>query len=149
MFPFFFFLSWLPKNHAASFCVQLYPLALCWPLRLACLPLPFFLNFFFIFKYSACSIFVFFFNLLEYSWLTMLYYFQVYSKVNQLQIHINTYVNIYIYIYNLFFFPHICYYRYWMDFPLLYNRSLLVIYFIYSSLSMLIPSPLIYSSDRC
>ena len=69
--------------------------------------------------------------LLEYSWFTMLCYFQVYNKVNQL----------YIYIYPLFLdsFPIQFITEYWVEFPVLYSRSLLVIYVIYSSKYMSIP----------
>ena len=59
--------------------------------------------------------FLIFLFLLKYSWFTV---FQVYSKV--IQIHIYAYIHMYIYI---FFF-----------------RSLLFIYFIYSSVYLLIPN---------
>ena len=63
--------------------------------------------------------------LLEYSCLTMLYSFLLYSKVNQL----------YIYIYPLFFrFFHLGHHRSLSRFPVLNSRLSLVIYFIHNSL---------------
>ena len=45
----------------------------------------------------------------------------------------------YIYSFLDFFSPIKAVTHYWAEFPVLYNRSLLVIYFIYSSVYMLIP----------
>ena len=65
----------------------------------------------------------------------MLYYFLLYSKVNQL----------YIYIYPLSFrfFSHIGYYRVLSRVPCAISRSLLVTYFIYSSVYTSMSSPLV------
>ena len=56
------------------------------------------------------------FFLLEYSWFTMLYEFQVHSKANQLFLH------------PFFIFLDGPLQSYWVEFPVLYYRSLLVIY---------------------
>ena len=80
--------------------------------------------------FSYTYIYIFFFRifsllgylfkiLLNYYWFTVLCWFQVYSKVNQL----------YMYLSNLFF-PISVITNYWVDFPVLYSRSLLIIYFI-------------------
>ena len=53
------------------------------------------------------------------------------------RIHTYTHTDIYIYIHSfLHFFSHT---ENWIKFPVLYSRSLLVIYFIYSSVYMSIP----------
>ena len=107
------------------------------------------------FHWLTLSVSIYFLNLyfiLEYSWLTMLCQFHVYSKVIQL----------YIYMY-LFFFKYFSQFffhfntEYWAVFPVLYSRSLLVIYFKYSSVYMSIsnsqsippphPSPLVTISS--
>ena len=70
--------------------------------------------------------------LLVYNLFTMLYYFWLYSMVNQLYIHINS----------LFFrfFSYIDHYRVLIRVScVLYSRSFLVIYFIYSSMYLSIP----------
>jgi len=61
---------------------------------------------------------------LEYSWFTVLCMFQVYSKL----------IPLYIYIYPFFSdsFPILVITEYWIEFFVLYSRSLLIIYFIYS-----------------
>ena len=88
------------------------------------------------FHWLTLSVSIYFLNLyfiLEYSWLTMLCQFHVYSKVIQL----------YIYMYPFFFrfFSHIGHcVEYWVEFPVLYSGSLLVIYLMYSSVCTLIPS---------
>ena len=69
--------------------------------------------------YSNFIIYLFFnVILLEYSWFTMLYLFQVYSKMNRLCI----------YMYSLFF-PIWVIRNYWVVFLRLYSRSLLIMYF--------------------
>ena len=51
-------------------------------------------------------------------------------------------IQLHIYIYPFFFrfFSHTGYTEYLVEFPVLYSRSLLIIYFIYSSVYMLIPN---------
>ena len=56
---------------------------------------------------------------------------QVYSTMNHIYNHIYTFFFILFQIY---------YYRIFSRVPVLYSRSLLVIYFIYSSVYMLIPN---------
>ena len=67
--------------------------------------------------------FYFFIYLPKYSWFKM-YSFLVYSKVICLYIHI--------YIFFFRFFSLICYYKILSWVPVLYSRSLLVIYFMYT-----------------
>ena len=82
---------------------------------------------------NHCSIFFLIFILYWSSWLSMLCWFQVYSK----EIHL------YIYTYLFFFklFSHLGYCsEYWEEFPVLYTRFFLVTYFKYSSTYMSIPA---------
>ena len=57
--------------------------------------------------------------------MNMLYWFQVYRKV------IQSYVQVYLFFFNSFLIQVIT--EYWGEFPVLYSRSLLVIYYKYSS----------------
>ena len=69
----------------------------------------------------------------------MLCLFQVHSKV----VHVHMCIYIYIYIYIFIFsesFPIWVIIKYWVEFPVLYRRSLLVIYPIYCSMCVLILS---------
>ena len=87
--------------------------------------LPLFLPFFFQF-------------LLKYSWYTVLCQFLVCIKVNQLHIYI--YIYIYIYINSfLYSFSIWAFTEYWVEFLVLYSRSLLFIYFTHSSVYVSIP----------
>ena len=54
---------------------------------------------------------------------------------------------IYTYIHSFRFYSHIVITEYWVEFPVLYSRSLLVIYFIYNSVYMSIPMEIIW--DTC
>ena len=61
---------------------------------------------------------------------------------------------IHLYIYPLFFrfFSHMVITEYWVESPVLHSRSLLVIYFVYSSLYLLIPNsqfilPLLFHTE--
>ena len=66
------------------------------------------------------------------SWFTMLYQFQVYSKVDHLYIYICMYMHMYIHsFWNSL--PIQAFIEGWVEIPVLYTRSLLVICFIYSS----------------
>ena len=69
-------------------------------------------------------------HFLKYSCFTMLCQFQVYSKVIQLYLHI--------YFFRFFFL--IGYSKILVEFPVLYSRSLLIIYFVYSGVYMLTPN---------
>ena len=81
-------------------------------------------------KLSSFVLFLIYLILLQYSWLTMFYSFQVYRKVNQL----------YIYIHPFFFSPsRLSQNR--VAFSVLYSRSLLVTYFIYGVCIFLIYPP--------
>ena len=71
--------------------------------------------------------------LLECSWFTMLCLPQVYSKVNQ------WYICICFHPFLKDSFPIKAITEYWVGFPVLYSRFLLVIYFIYSSVYMSVP----------
>ena len=68
---------------------------------------------------------IFFLILLRFIWFIMLCYFQVYSKVNLL------YKFIYPPILHSFPMQAIILVEYWLEFPVLYSRSLLGIYLIY------------------
>ena len=61
---------------------------------------------------------------LQYSWFTILCLFQVYSKVIQLYMYMCAHI----------------YIRLLQNVPVLHSRSLLIIYFIFSSVYMLIPN---------
>ena len=79
---------------------------------------------------SAILSFFFFLKLLEYSCFTMLHQSQVHSElVNQLCI----------YHFSLDSFPIQAIIEYRVEFPVVYNRPLLIIYFLYSSVYMSIP----------
>lgn len=60
----------------------------------------------------------------------MLYYFKVSSKVAQLYMHMSTLLD---------YFPIYIIAQYWVEFHVLYSRSLFI-YFIYSGVYMLILS---------
>ena len=104
-----------------------------------CLYLVFFnLTFILLWDTSTCSVFFLFYlfikywNIIEYyNYITMVL-ISVCNKVIQLYIH--TYIYIYIYIY----FPMQVITEYWVEFPVLYSKSLLIIYFMYSSVYTLI-----------
>ena len=66
---------------------------------------------------------------LEYSWFTMLSLLLVCSKV----------IQFFICIFIFRFFSIIVYYKIWIQFPVLYSRTLLFIYFICSSVYLLFP----------
>ena len=81
------------------------------------------------------GLFMFLFALLKYSWSIELYWFWVYSKMIWLYVCVrHTHANIHKFFFRLFF--HIAYYK--ILSIVLYGRSLLLIYFIYSSIYMLI-----------
>ena len=69
-------------------------------------------------------------KLFMYSWSTMMCYFHVFNY---------THTHMYIYSFSDSF-PIEVITEYWVEFPMLYSRSLLVIYFIYSSVYILIPN---------
>ena len=75
--------------------------------------------------------FIYILVLFNYSWLTMLCSFQVYSKM------ILTYIYMYSLLDSFLIWVII---EYWLEFLVLYSRSLLVIYLIYGSVCMFIPS---------
>ena len=57
-----------------------------------------------------------------------------------LYLYINVYIYICIYVFFFSFFPIQVITRCWIQFPILYSRSLLFIYFIYSNMYPLIPN---------
>ena len=75
--------------------------------------------------------FIYILVLFNYSWLTMLCSFQVYSKM------ILTYIYMYSLLDSFLIWVII---EYWLEFLVLYSRSLLVIYLIYGNVCMFIPS---------
>ena len=55
--------------------------------------------------------------------------------------HTHTHTHIYIYIYTHILFHVLCHYNLsWIQFPVLYNKTLLFIYYMYTSLYLLIPN---------
>ena len=79
------------------------------------------------------SFFLFLKVLLKYSWFTMLRSFLL-SKV--IQLYINTHP-----FYFFRFFSHIDYHKYWVDFPVLYSRSLWANHSVHHRVHMQIPNP--------
>ena len=75
--------------------------------------------------------------LLKYSRLIVLCQFLVYSKVIQLYVCMYMCVCVCVYIYS---FPLLFIKGYWIQFSVVYSRSLLFIYFVYTGLYLLIPN---------
>ena len=78
-----------------------------------------------ILTFIACSIFIYFYFIFDYSWFTKLRFRYTAKWFSYADTYIHSFSN---------YFPIFVIVVYWVEFLVLYSRSLLIIYFKYSSL---------------